>query len=347
MQRAALLILLLTVLAAATIVFLFTQEPGTRQSSTSGLNMFQENVDTSKEFNNFLPMTDEERLSTFAKALVGGGPPKDGIPPIDNPTYTSVEEVGDFLVDEDPVFVLQSDDGVRIFPQKILVWHEVVNDTVVGEGVAVTYCPLTGTVLGFPHEQTGATSSLGTSGKLVNSNLVMYDRETDSYFPQVLRTAVTGDRVGEELSMFPVDWSTWGVARKAFPEAQVLSKTTGFLRNYGGDPYGSYAEEDSYYQTGGSFFPLVNKDERLLPKEVVVGIYGTSGGRAAIVKSSVTEGAPKTIELDDEAFTAVYDSRLETVRVYKGSEGSGELADYLDAMWFAWAAYFPDTDLYQ
>ena len=343
MRRALTVVFILMIVSAVVAILLIL-----RTSEIVLPNVDETNPTSPSEPNvSFLSMSEEERLGAFANALVGGGPPKDGIPPVDEPNYISVEEVGDFLEEADPVFVLQSTDGVKVFPQKILVWHEVVNDTIAGEDVAVTYCPLTGTVLGFPHEQSGATSSLGTSGKLVNSNLVMYDRETESYFPQVLRTAVTGERTGEELSIFPVDWSTWGTVKQAFPDAQVLSKKTGFLRNYGGDPYGSYLEEGSYYQTGGPFFPLLNDDDRLPPKEVVVGVYGSEGGRAAIVKSSVLEGAIKTIEIDNEMFTAVFDETLETVKVYKGSDATGELADYLDAMWFAWAAYFPDTDLYE
>ena len=294
-----------------------------------------------------IDMKTDDRLTVVAHALVGGGPPKDGIPPIDEPKYISVDEVGDFLDGEDPVFVLVTGEDVKVFPQKILVWHEIVNAQVGTEDVAITYCPLTGTVLGFPHEQEGATSSLGTSGKLVNSNLVMYDRETDSYFPQVLRAAVKGERFGEELTVFPVDWSTWSTVKEAYPNAQVLSKQTGFLRTYGDDPYGSYLEEGTYYDSGNAFFPLLNKDDRLPQKEVVVAIYGPNGAHAAIKKSSVSTQNPKTIELGGQMFTAVYDEILQTVKVYEGKNGDGELADYLDSMWFAWAAYFPDTELYE
>jgi hypothetical protein len=106
-------------------------------------------------------------------------------------------------------------------------------------------------------------------------------------------------------------------------------------------------KEGTYYDSGNPFFPLINEDDRLNAKEVVVAIYGSNGGHAAIKKSSITAGSPKTIELDDQTYTTVYDSVLQTVKVYEGAGDAGELADYLDVMWFAWAAYFPDTDLYQ
>ena len=295
----------------------------------------------------FSSMSKNEQLQMIADEFVGGGPSKDGIPPIDTPLYISVNEVGDFLDDDDRVFVLESGDEIRIYPQKILVWHEIVNDTIAGESVVVTYCPLAGTVIGFPYDQSGITSSFGTSGKLVNSNLVMYDRETDSLFPQILKTAVAGSRFGEELTMFPLDWSTWGRARRAFPDAQVLSEDTGFLRTYEIDPYGSYKEEGTYYNSGNPFFLTMNSDDRLPAKEVVVGIYGPQGSKAAVVKNSITSKNGKTIELDGQLFTAQFDEDLETVKIYKGEDNSSELADYVDAMWFAWVAYFPDTDLYQ
>ncbi|MCH8049281.1 DUF3179 domain-containing protein, partial [Patescibacteria group bacterium] len=204
-------------------------------------------------------VTAKARLQEFARNIRSGGPPKDGIPPIDKPKYISIEDSETFLEDEDWVFITVFDDEIKMYPQKILVWHEIVNDTFGGQQGSVTYCPLTGTVIGFRGAIEGATTTFGTSGKLLNSNLVMYDRDSDSYWPQVLRTAVTAPRTGEVLTSFPAIWAQWKNAKAKYPNAQVLSKRTGFIRAYGVDPYGDYQDERSYYSRGGAFFPLMNK----------------------------------------------------------------------------------------
>ena len=121
----------------------------------------------------------EERLEVFEANIRSGGPPPDGIPPIESPTYVSIEEADGVLDDRDVVFLVDYSGEVLVYPQNILVWHEIVNEEIGGEKVSITYCPLTGSGIGFKGSLSAGGTTLGTSGKLLNSNLVMYDRKTN------------------------------------------------------------------------------------------------------------------------------------------------------------------------
>lgn len=338
-----------------------------------------------KEIVTELKISDKEldsRLNEFVKNIVSGGPPKDGIPPIDKPKYISVSEADKFLDNNDVVFVVDYSGAVKIFPQKILVWHEIVNDVIDGKKISITYCPLTGSAIGFKGKFDGIETSLGTSGKLVNSNLVMYDRETDSYWPQILGTAVRGSQKGKSLEEFPVIWTKWNKAKARYPDALVLSTDTGFLRSYGTDPYGSYLRKGTYYDSGGPFFPVMVTDNRLAAKEVVVGVR-INNSALAIVKSKLAENKIANLLIDNKPLVAFYDESLDTVRVYirqvdgeilifefkdgrivdketnsewtvlgesiKGAmKGTRlKLVNSFDVMWFAWVSFYPQTEIYK
>jgi hypothetical protein len=164
-----------------------------------------------------------------------------------------------FLSDDQPVFGLEGQGGERprAYPQLVLVWHEIVNDRVNGRPLTVTYCPLTGTAIAFTGPPDGAALTFGTTGNLVNSNLVMYDRQTDSTWPQLTGTAITGKRKGQTLATTPLLWTTWKNWRSAHPRTRALSTDTGHLRDYGSDPYGSYTRRSGYYTEGGPLFPVL------------------------------------------------------------------------------------------
>lgn len=173
-----------------------------------------------------------------------------------------------YLDGGDIVFGLVENGVARAYPQRVLVWHEIVNDTVGGLGLAVTYCPLTGTALAFERAQT----EFGVSGRLVNSNLIMYDRDTDTWFPQVLAAGIRGPHRSAALVERPVVWTTWQRWRAAYPDTEVLSTDTGFARNYNRDPYGAYNPRSGYYEPDSStMFPLMNDDRRFPPKSEFIG----------------------------------------------------------------------------
>jgi len=284
----------------------------------------------------------------YFENILSGGVPKDGIPPIENPMYMNLIEADPWLVDEDRVFVLESEEGVFVYPQRVLVWHEIVNETIDGEEISITYCPLTGSCIGY-YGPDGTT--FGTSGRLLNSNLVMYDRETDTLWSQVMGQAVESGGLGEILPVKPIHWTTWKNVKYTFDDVKVLSDETGFFRDYDRDPYGSYVNDDSYYYNNNVMFPTMSQDDRLPAKKVVVGVKGPNGV-LAIDPNYVKKNAPVYTEVGGQSVVAIYDENLEVVRVYKResfekpvSVTGLETADYFDVMWFAWVAFYPETEL--
>jgi hypothetical protein len=198
--------------------------------------------------------------------IKGGGPPKDGIPSIDNPKFAEVQD-SQFVKDSDVVIGLDIDGDARAYPLFILVWHEIVNDNVGGVPVAVTYCPLCYTNQVFERVINEQEVEFGTSGKLYNSNLLMYDRLTDSYWSQGLGYAVTGELTGTVLKTIPFDVITWGDWKQLHPDTLVLTTDTGHLRSYATDPYGDY------YTDPRIIFPVDNMDDRMHPKEIILGFF--------------------------------------------------------------------------
>lgn len=294
----------------------------------------------------------QDGLSSYIENLESGGPPPDGIPPIDDPQYISVTEADEFLEDDGPVFIVEMNGEVKIFPQQIMVWHEVVNDTIGGEAISVTYCPLSGSVIGYKNAFDDEESDFGTSGRLLNSNLVLYDRATESLFPQILGTGISGKHRGTDLEQVQVTWALWSNAKRVYPDAQVLSKKTGFIKSYGFDPYGSYLKEGTYYDSDHVFFPVMNVDDRLSPKEVVVAVKGEEE-QLAFVKSAVQEQGTFEAVLDGQSIVAVWDDALGAVKVYKAPyfTEEGEVVEEptiipsFDVMWFAWSAFYPQEEV--
>jgi len=309
-----------------------------------------------------LPM-DPGELESLA---VSGGPPKDGIPSIDDPSFVGPDGAG-FLDPGDPVFGVALNGDVKAYPQKILVQHEIVNDRLGDLPVAVTYCPLTGTVQGFERGET----TFGVSGRLINNNLVMYDRATEAWWPQILATSIPGPWNSapgtRSLREFGLVWTTWEQWRELYPDTQVLSTETGFAKNYGRDPYGSYNPPGGYYANENTLFETLEEDDRFSRKRVFMGAR-TADGAVAFDKSTLLEERIMTGELNETPVVAVADQRLDTGYVYLNPEertvttdGSTVLigdSSYepdalplagihtFDAMWFAWHGYYPDTDVY-
>jgi hypothetical protein len=198
--------------------------------------------------------------------IVSGGPPQDGIPSVDNPRFQSVQEADKILQDSEFVLGLNVNGDIRAYPLQILVWHEIVNDVVDGIPAAVTYCPLCFTNQVFNRTLSdGNTVEFGTSGKLYNSNLVMYDRTNNSLWSQALGEGIVGEYSNMKLQKIPFDVAYWKEWKKLYPESKVLSRDTGSVRPYGADPYGDYFSNDLI------LFPVANDDKRLGLKEIVIG----------------------------------------------------------------------------
>lgn len=222
-----------------------------------------------------------------------GGPPPDGIPPIDDPTFERAGEVG-WLQADDPVLSLTVGGETRAYPLQVMTWHEIVNDTVGGVPVAVTYCPLCSSGVAFEREAAGRVLSFGTSGLLYADNLVMYDRQTESLWPQLTGQASIGVLTGEQLEAIPMGTVAWGDFRRAYPSALVLSRDTGFDRPYGENPYVGYDDPD-----GDLLFELpADPDSRLPVKERVVGVSDGSHS-VAVVRRSLVSASPAELQVGD------------------------------------------------
>lgn len=177
--------------------------------------------------------------------ILSGGPPPDGIPPIDDPKFVTVTEADEWLNDPEPVLVVDIDGDVRAYPIQILMWHEIVNDTVGGVPLSVTYCPLCNSAVTFERTVRGVETTFGTSGSLYFANLVMYDRATESLWNQIDGRAVVGVLTGEVLTQVPSTMVAWSDFKAARPDAQVLDRNrTGASRNYGTNPYTGLDDPD-------------------------------------------------------------------------------------------------------
>ena len=192
--------------------------------------------------------------------ILSGGPPKDGIPAILNPVFVTASKA-DFLNEEDRILGLVEEGETKAYPIKILNWHEIVNDRLDGKPVVVTFCPLCGTGIGFEGKGHGRAYTFGVSGLLYQSDLLMYDHQTESLWSQISMEAVAGPLTGTKLQHVFLEHTTWGEWKRVHPSTLVLSTKTGYHRNYDRDPYLGYAQRPEL------MFPINHSDDRYHPKE--------------------------------------------------------------------------------
>ncbi len=211
--------------------------------------------------------------------LISGGPPPDGIPPIDDPNFAAAAQV-DWLDEQEPVLSLTVAGESRAYPLQVMTWHEIVNDTVGGVPVAVTYCPLCNSGVAFHRRVGERLLDFGTSGLLYADNLVMYDRQTESLWPQLTGRASVGELTGTQLKAIPMGVVGWSQFRSAHPEALVLTRETGHTRDYGRNPYAGYDDPDGALLVE----PPGPRDPRLPVKERVIGIQ--AGEEAVALRRS-------------------------------------------------------------
>ena len=213
-------------------------------------------------------VTDTSKRSIELSELIDGGPGKDGIPSVDNPSFVSQEEASNWLEPNEPVIALVIDGVARAYPIQVLIWHEIANDVVSGVPVAVTFCPLCYSAIVFDRRIDGETHEFGVSGFLRHSDMIMYDRNTESLWQQFSGEALVGYYTGNELTIIPSQLISFEQFRQSYPDADVMSRETGHQRNYGENPYAGY---DDINNTPF----LLDKDEltdKLPPMEKVIGV---------------------------------------------------------------------------
>lgn len=266
-----------------------------------------------------------ERFAPMAGLFVETGPAADGIPPIDIPQFDSVDRTN--LSGDDMVLGVNLPGHVAAYPLDVMTWHEIVNLSVDGRRASVTWCPLTGSAIGFWDH------GFGSTGQVFNNNMVMYDRATGSRVPQMLGQAVDGPDCGERPATFPVVRTTWARWRALHPDSEVLSRRTGFDRGYDTSPYGNYAE------TGTIIYP-VTAVGRALPAKTVVVCLENEGDYLAVERDGFAGRHPAglRVELGGRELRLVWDEALGTV-------GTEVPVRRFEAYWFAWYALHPQTRL--
>lgn len=335
--------------------------------------------------------TDFSKHSVPLSEISSGGPPRDGIPPIDHPKLVTATVADSWLKPKEPVINFALGGDHRAYPLQVLIWHEIVNDQVGGQPVTVSFCPLCNSAIAFDRHLDGRVLDFGTTGNLRNSDLVMWDRQTESWWQQLTGEAIVGELTGQRLKMLPSSIVSWADFKAGFPDGKVLSRDTGFERDYGRNPYVGYDDVDT-----PPFLYSGKLDRRLPPKERVVAvslggedvaypysvlqkrrvITDTVGGDPIVVfyqpgtVSALNSGSiPESrdvgatgvfrTELDGRRLNltlvngAIVDSETGSKWNVLGTAISGPLSGrqldpvlHADHLWFAWAAFKPQTRIF-
>jgi len=224
----------------------------------------------SKEFPN-IPLslrtdfkTDSSKINPKIEKSISGGPTKDGIPAIDNPNF---EPLKNSKLEDNIKAIVLNDKGIRkVYPYNILVWHEIINDTINEIPVSITFSPLSGSAIAFNRTIDNKTLTLGVSGHLLEGNMIMYDKETESLWQQSTGKALAGEYLDKELKLFPLQVMNIGEIKKTYPKSIVLTENTGFERDYKNNPYFGYNESEDF-----RFNPsIVN---RLYPQKEIFVVF--------------------------------------------------------------------------
>jgi hypothetical protein len=264
----------------------------------------------------FRGRTDFERRNVPLREFVPAGPPRNGIPSIDAPGFVAVERADLFLADREPVAVVERRDEVHAYPLRIMVWHEIVNDDIAGVPVALTYCPLCNSTVAFRRELGGRKLKFGTTGVIRNSDLVMYDRQTYSWWQQLTGDAVAGELTGARLRVLPSPILSWRALRRAHPGARVLAQPTDRERPYGHTPYVGYESGNDPYLFRG------RSDPRLAPMERVIAIAARRGTAIAYPFARLRAEAPINDEVARRPVALFFDpavaSAVDSARIPDG-----------------------------
>ena len=279
---------------------------------------------------------DFSRHSIPIEDIESGGPGKDGIPALHNPRFVGAAQAG-FLLDADRVLGLSRGGEAKAYPLRILNWHELVNDELGGLPVLITYCPLCGTGMAFDPVLKGKRYTFGVSGLLYNSDVLMYDLQTESLWSQIKREAVTGPMTGTRLQPVFLVHTTWGEWRREHPDTKVLSDRTGYDRDYERDPYAEYR------RSRGLWFAVQKSSAHFHPKEWVLGVV--IGGAAKAYAFSDLTGQPSvfTDRVKEVPIQVHFHSESRNAFV---TDMQGEPIPSVVGFWFAWYAFYPETMIY-
>ena len=271
------------------------------------------------------------------KEILSGGPPKDGIPAIDKPIFIAASKAKS-IRDSERVLGITRNGISKAYPIRIMNWHEIVNDSFNGEAITVTYCPLCGSGMAFKAQIAGKPLRFGVSGLLYNSDVLLFDRETESLWSQILSKAISGPMKGKVLTDIPIDHTSWADWRKQHPDTLLLSDETGFKRNYADNPYAGYDKHEEI------IFPVRFRAQGYHPKEQVFGLKINNTAKAyPFVELAKSPGEIKD-SIDGKNITIRFDKKHKVARAF---DADGKQIAGVTLFWFAWYTFNPQTAVYR
>jgi len=319
--------LIIVVIITASILNKQESKPEITQN-LSGLaqNIFKNNP--SSKFSRYNLTTDTSKSLIDLQQVLSGGPGKDGIPSIDSPKFVSVSEAGEFVKDEFLGIFLELDGEQRFYPNNILVWHEIVNDKIGANQIAITFCPLCGSAIVFDRNVEGKTLDFGVSGLLYQSNLLMFDRKTESLWSQIEGRAVIGELTGTDLKIIDSQLISFLDIKTKFPRAKVLSTNTGANRNYNRYPYGDYEmQNDEFY------FPVAYKGQDINIQSKTI-MYASTINKTPVAFAflNLKDTGRAKIKVEGLEITAEFKEGQVSITDESGNTYPGYFT-----MWFSWA----------
>ena len=272
------------------------------------------------------------------KEVLSGGPPRDGIPSIDKPAFIDAA-AANYLSPKDRIIGIHFNGEARAYPIRILNWHEIVNDTVKGKAVAVTFCPLCGSGIVYAADINGKAHQFGVSGLLYNSDVLLYDRQTETLWSQILSKGVSGALVNKKLEIISSSHTSWGAWKKKYPQTKVLSTQTGFKRDYSRSPYGDYDKGPETY------FPVAFRSKKYHPKERVLGIsIGDKHKVYPFSELAKVSGNVLNDSLAGKAVTIHFDAENRDGSI---QDETGKVLPSVNSFWFAWYAFHPKAEIFK
>ena len=265
-----------------------------------------------------------------------GGPQRDGIPALSNPKFITAAEAG-WLKPDDRVIGIEINGVRRAYPIRILNYHEIVNDRIADTHFAITYCPLCGTGVAFDAEVAGKAREFGVSGLLYNSDMLLYDRQSESLWSQLMSKALSGPLKGTLLEKIPILHTSWEAWNKG-GDTLVLSLDTGYQRDYSRDPYGSYEVERKLY------FPVNAQSARYHPKERVIGLELDGRFKAYPFAELAKVQSPLHDSFGGRNLVVAFDASTRSGEI---RDSTGKPLPSINSFWFAWYAFHPETDVYK
>lgn len=273
-----------------------------------------------------------------ADEILSGGPPRDGIPALTDPAFLPAAQA-DFLAPDDRVLGLSVGGETRAYPIAILDWHELVNDRIGGRDVLVTWCPLCGSGVAYDARVNGQRLDFGVSGLLYNSDVLFYDRHSESLWSQLRHQAISGAFKGRRLDLIPVTHTTWSDWLARHPDTAVLSTQTGHRRDYTRSPYAGYAQSPQI------MFPVAFRAQGYHPKEQVLGLELNGKAKAYPFAELAAHGtAPLRDSVGGQAVTVRFDPENRHAAAFDASD---EALPGVVAFWFAWFAFHPETQVFK